>query len=230
MIPRSKVLRSLIFACWMTPVVSFALDNEPVDTEPATICSEERESNCGCRSKRSVDYSTAVYLPESAHIVSQISVTGDEVRFEDGSTWKVNPYDATQAIHWLQNGTPVSVMQNTSWFSTYPFRIVNKATGTSISANLFQGPWKGGEKTQYVTIFEAYSGTMNLQNGTGTEITHWKIHPSDIHRLNEWNFNGDYIPVIVGHNADYDGTWNSEWESLLINVRKTGSFVRAHQY
>jgi hypothetical protein len=229
MTPYINVLKSLIFICCAAPWISFAADNEPVDTEAAENSCEEKEANCGFGAPGGpmFDQFSNIYLPVSAHVVSQVSALGDEIRFDDGSAWKVSPYDCSQAIQWLDYNTPVSVMQNTSWFSSYNFRIMNKATGVSIVANLFQGPWKGGEKSHYVTEFDFHQGTVKLSNAT--EVTRWEIHPSDLYRFREWNFN-DTIPVIVGQNADYDPSWNPQWEGLLINVRKTKSFVRAHQY
>jgi hypothetical protein len=130
-------------------------------------------------------------------------------------------------MEWLDQNIPVSIMQNTSWFSTYYFRIVNRLTGNSIVTNIFQGPWKGGEQTHYVIEYDIHHGTVKLS--TPAEATRWEIHPSDLHKFKEWHF-ADSIPVIIGQNADYDASWNPHWESLLINVKKHKSFVRAHQY
>ncbi len=202
-----------------------AVDHEPVDTDIGETNNGwvEQEGHCGYGIGNYGD----TYLPGSVHMISQISALGEEVRFEDGSAWKVSPYDCAEAAQWLDQNIPVSIMQNTSWFSSYYFRIVNRLTGNSIVTNLFQGPWKGGEKSHYVIEHNIHHGTVKLSSHE--EATRWEIHPSDLHKLKEWNF-GDSIPVIIGQNADYDASWNPYWESLLINVRKTKSFVRAHQY
>jgi hypothetical protein len=220
----------MLFLCCALPVMNFAADHESVDTDPVRASmgeGTENEAHCGYGNGYVFDHSARTYLPSSAHVISQISALGDEVQFEDGSVWKVSPYDCAQAFQWRDHLTPVSVMQNTSWFSSYNFRIINKETGNSIVTNLFQGPWKGGEKSHYVIEYDMNNGTVKLSSQE--EVTHWEIHPSDLHKFKDWNFN-DSIPVIIGQNADYDAVWSPNWEGLLINVRKTKCFVRAHQY
>jgi hypothetical protein len=202
-----------------------AVDNEPVDTDIGETNTPyiEQEAHCGFGMGNYGD----TYLPKSVHLIAQISALGEEVRLEDGSAWKVSPYDCSKAMEWSDQNTPVSVMQNTSWFSNYSFRIVNRVTGDSIVSNLFQGPWKGGAKSHYVVEYDINHGTVKLSSPE--EATRWEIHPGDLKKFKEWQFS-DSIPVIIGQNADYDASWNPYWESVLINVRKTKNFVRAHQY
>lgn len=206
-------------------MISFAQMNEPRSAYPFT------ELNSGIN-QGIIDRYKGFYLPCGVHIISEISALGNEIRFEDGSVWRVSPHDCEKVMQWLTAGIDpnipvyVSVMQNTSWFSDCDFRLVNRNTGSSIVANLFQGPWQGGEKTLYVEEIDFDRGIVKLSSGN--EITRWEICPSDLYKLREWDFN-DFLPVILGHNAKYNSCWNPYWESLLINVRKTKSFVQAHQ-
>lgn len=224
-----NLLRSVAFVCCAAPSLILAEDHETVDVDNTGSSAEgiAKEAHCGYGNGHIFDRYSGNYLPGSAHIVTKISALGDEIRFEDGSAWKVSSYDCTQAAQWLDQNIPVSVMQNTSWFSSSTFRIVNRLTGSSIGATLFQGPWKAGQKSHYVVEFDMQQGTVKLSSLE--EVTRWKIHPADMQRFQDWNFN-DTIPVIIGQNADYDAYWSPDWEGLLINVRKTKSFVRAHQY
>ncbi len=96
-----------------------------------------------------------------------------------------------------------------------------------MAASLFQGPWKGGEKSHYVIAYDIQQGTVKLSSKE--EVTRWEVHLDDLHKFHEWNFN-ESIPVIIGQNAKYDACCGDQSEGFLINVRKTKSSVRAHQY
>lgn len=236
---RSQTLKSFSLIAMLVPFFAFGADREDVDPEAALSSSQEmtmqemqdKKVQHGASGYIFDRYPT-LYLPSSAHILAGVSAKGDEIELEDGSIWKISPYDSSKAFDWLRQLqlsdkieiplVPLVIFQNTSWFSNYAFRIVNSKDNSSIVANLFQGPFKGGEHSRYITEIDYSQGLIML-----SDASHWEINPSDRGNLFEWALSE---PVIIGQNADYDASWSPYWEGLLINVRKTKKILRAHQY
>src|SRR3989344_5919298 len=177
---RSTFLALLLLAA---PVFHLAADNEQVGTRPPapkTTQVEEtsapQESHCGFV----FDRYPPVYFPASCHWMIAASAFGDTLELEDGSVWKVNSYDSYKALNWRAND-PLMVTQNTRWFSSYTYRIINRNTGSSIETNLFLGPIKGGEHTRYINAMDFIQGALSL-----TDTTRWEVSSSDQTIFREW--------------------------------------------
>lgn len=172
----------------------------------------EKKAFCGT----SLDHFPPVYYPSSYHWLVGVSVVGDSVELENGSVWRTSPYDGRKALSWRVSD-PLAITQNTSWFSRYTYRIINKNTHSSIEADLFLGPIQNGEYTLYVVALDGNRGEMML-----TDNSHWEVCPSDAPIFSNWAIND---AIIIGFNSG----WESNYEGLLINVT-TNNFVRAKQY
>ncbi|MEN9654971.1 MAG: hypothetical protein RL235_1083 [Chlamydiota bacterium] len=157
-----------------------------------------------------------VYYPSSAHQVIAISVLGDSVEIEDGSVWKVHPYDNYKVVQWKSND-PLVVTQNHAWFSKYDYRLINNNTGATIEANLHLGPIQQGPYTKYIVSIDDLRNEVML-----SDSTHWLISKKDRKRLKNWAI---HDAVIVGTNSGSDGSS----EALLINVNMNQR-ARAHQF
>jgi hypothetical protein len=220
-------LKKLTFLSLLSPLMIFAAERELIDVdggqEEIVITIPQGEE---VRANFIYDQYPAVHLPTSAHTIVSISAYGDEIEIENGSLWKVSSYDGRKAMQW-RTDEAISIVQNTRWFSSYYYRLVNRKTGASIEANLSQGPYTNGPYTYYVTEFDFAQGIMTLSNPN--QVTHWEVHPSDIAEFRGWDFNQP-IPVILGDNNDYDGSPHYKWECILMNVKKSKRYIRAHQF
>jgi len=172
----------------------------------------KNEVRCGFVFDRypSMNYSSTV------HWLAGASAQGDALEIEDGSVWKISSYDSYKILSWRMDD-PILITQNTRWFSSYNYKIVNRATGTSIEANLFLGPLEFGLFTKYVEFIDWTMGDVVLSDGT-----HYQISNYDSSLLRDWEA-GD--AVIVGYNSG----WDSNCESILINVNMN-HFIRGKQF
>jgi len=182
------------------------------ESQPSTTCNEKEEARCGFI----YDRYPPVYYPNTYHWLIAVSALGDQVEFEDGSVWKINSYDGYKALNWRSND-PLTITQNSRWFSSYTYKIINKNTGTSIEANLFLGPIKNGEYTRYILAIDPTRGEVML-----TDSTHWEVSSGDSYVFRDWAINDS---IILGSNTG----WDSSCEAILINVTMN-NFVRAKQF
>jgi hypothetical protein len=221
-------LRTLALISLFSPFVLFATDREQIDTDVTQEEVATLEEGREIQMNYIYDQYPAIHLPTSAHLLLSISAYGDTLELEDGSLWNVSTYDGRKAMLWRIDEA-LSITQNTRWFSSYYYRIVNRNTGASIEANLSPqgGPFTNGPNTYYVTEFDFNRGLVTL--ASPKQITHWEIHPSDISYFRDWDFTQP-IPVILGDNNDYNGDTSYRWECILINVKTSKKYIRAHQF
>lgn len=156
----------------------------------------------------------APYYTPAAHWVAEISPLGDTVVMEDGSVWHTNSSDRQKLNHW-KISDPIVITQNTSWFSNYTYKIINKATSTQIEATLSLGPLLNGQYTHKIVQIDYVNGKLLLANGS-----HWNISYSDRQIFNDWLVNDT---IIIGINS----SWFSSAECILIDV-EMNNFVRAN--
>jgi len=220
-------LKTLTLFTFLSPLMLFASDREPIDVdggqEEIVVTIPETEE---VQANYIYDQYPAVHLPASAHTLVSISAYGNEIEIENGSLWKISSYDGRKVMQW-RTDEAISITQNTRWFSSYYYRLVNRKTGASIEANLAQGPYTNGPYTYYITEFDFTLGVMTLANPN--QVTNWEVHPSDLSEFRTWDFSQP-IPVILGDNNDYNGDPSYKWECILINVKKSKKPIRAHQY
>ena len=108
--------------------------------------------------------------------------------------------------------------QNTNWFSYYDYKIINKADGSVVYANLSVGPIVEGEYTHWIVAIDYARGEIILE-----DYSHWKICTADDYVFDEWALNDT---VIIGVNS---GWYSSTSEFILINVNMN-NYIRASQY
>jgi hypothetical protein len=219
-------LKTGLFLVLLSPLLLFALDREPIDSEDVQKEEEVVEQTEQISFNYIYDQYPKVYLPTSAHTIASVSAYGDIVELEDGSLWSISAYDGRRAMQWPIDEI-ISITQNTRWFSSCYYRIINRYTGASIETNLSQGPFTGGILTYYVTEFDFSRGIVTLANPT--QSTYWEIHPSDLFKFQNWDFTQP-IPVLLGDNNEYTGHPDYKWECILINVKQSRKYIRAHQF
>ncbi|HSX10374.1 MAG TPA: hypothetical protein VLF94_01470 [Chlamydiales bacterium] len=160
-----------------------------------------------------------VYFSNSHHWLVAIQVLDQDkyaLELEDGARWKINAYDGSKALNWRAND-PLTITQNTRWFSNYSYRIINKSTGSSVEANLHEGPIENGSYTRYIMAIDYDRREMTL-----TDNTHWEVSILDALVFKNWPLSH---AIIIGTNSG----WDSSYEALLINVNKNNC-VRAKQF
>lgn len=222
-----KLLTLFVLLCAVTRPLS-AADGERIpvgsrEKSPEAIAQMEKQKehldkscNKTARSGFLFDRYPPVYYSANIHWLVGVSAFGDSVELEDGSVWKVNSYDGYKAVNW-RSSDPLLITQNTRWFSSYNYRIMNQNTGTSIEANLFLGPIQNGEFTHYIVAIEPMRRMIMLNDNT-----HWEVCSYDASIFRDWAV-GD--AVITGYNSG----WVSSSEGILINVNMN-NFIRVKQY
>lgn len=158
------------------------------------------------------DHHPPLYTPSSIHSITKLSQSEESIELDDGSVWEVSLYDGRKASYW-QSGQAVSLTQNTKWFSSYYYRLIDCNTGSYIEINLRQAT----DKTPTISEVELSRNSLIL-----SDRTHWKIIPEDSATLSNWTLQD---PILIGDNCE-----NSEWENILINAKKPTQFIRAHQF
>lgn len=150
------------------------------------------------------------------HYVNTTSCYGEQVELEDGSVWTVNSCDRYKVYDWRARD-PITVTQNTTWFSSYNYRLINQFTGSSVEANLYLGPVVNGLYTHYINWIDYGYGAVMLTDGS-----RWYISSRDLSIFSCWAFDDT---IIIGTNSGWDGSC----DAILINVTMN-NFVRAYQY
>lgn len=161
-----------------------------------------------------VNYVTA--LPVPAHMLKSVAIDSSSVEFEDGSHWSISPYDSYVLAGWYL-GDQLTVVPDTSWFSSYSYYITNKATGTYVRADLTVGPLSFGPNSNWITGIDGLRH-IYLQNGSI-----WCVDPRDIYLVSGWAIN-DHL--IIGQEGD---SWFHKGGFILINVNMD-EYVRANPY
>ncbi len=165
------------------------------------------------------DHYPPIYFSNSHHWLISITVLDLQqysLELEDGSGWQVNSYDGAKALNWRTND-PLTITQNNRWFSRYNYRIINKANGTSVEANLFKGPLIEGIYTRYIIGIDLHRSELILSDNT-----RWEISYLDNSIFFDWALSD---AIIIGMNS----SWDSKSEALLINVNMNNA-ARAKQF
>lgn len=175
----------------------------------------------------------------SLHWIQQAPQANDLLEMEDGSLWRIHSYDLEKTRAWASPEVsslkerrkeqrlggereeapshPLIITQNSRWFTSYPYRIVNKNTGESVEATLYLGPKRGSEWALSISSLDLSRGEIILNN-----LSCWEVALSDSYAFEEWSL-GDSI--IIGENSGWDGSY----EAILINADKK-QFVHATQF
>lgn len=156
------------------------------------------------------------YVPPTAHFMISKSILNDSIEIEDGSIWKLNPYDEYKIANWFISD-PLVISQNQRWLSNYQYRIFNKKRKVSIEVNLSQGPITNGPKTLYIEAIDLENGIVYLNN-----FTQWRFDWKDQQIFQNWRARD---AVIIGENSDFFNAF----EAILINIAENKS-ARIQQF
>lgn len=156
------------------------------------------------------------YFPSYCHWITALSAIGDSLEIEDGSIWKIDPSNTSDARYW-KSVDPLFLTQNRSWFSSYQYRLMNAQTGESIGVNLFLGPVLSSEYLHLIDAIDWTRRAVTLNDGSC-----WEICPRDLDLFSEWVLDDC---IFIGLNSG----WDSFYDSILINSNMN-QHVRARQF
>lgn len=205
---KNRYLKSLFAFTLLLPLLSFAevlQDHHPVGIRKPTEETVSKEEECeGSAGFHGRTY-PLLYFPNGTHSVVALSAFGDIIEIEDGSQFRISPFDAPK-VAGFRAQDPILITQNHSWFSTYEYRIINQSTGSVLEAYLSVGPTVGGLYTRYIVSIDSYRGEIFL-----SDSTRWLVSSLDMDRFYGWCV-GD--SVIIGYNSG----WDQNSLGILINV------------
>lgn len=184
-----------------------AAEQEEAEEAPIVATLEEESQD---RSARALFYKTSHEGVFQAPI--SITLLGDEIELLDGSLWYIRPADRFKTLDWMITDTVV-IMQNTSWFSSYDFVMVNLNTGDRVEVDMTMGPYYAGIYTYYIVAIDYFADEILLNDGSV-----WDISIFD--NIGHWMVNDT---VIIGIN-DAFSLFNP---NILINVN-TLDYVEGH--
>jgi hypothetical protein len=154
------------------------------------------------------DETATVYLTSHAgalHRPISVSIFGDKVELEDGSTYTIRPADRLKVLNWLTSDAILIVPP--AFFSSYQYALINQNTGCRVEVNLTLGPIFNGHYTHWVIALDRELGRICLEDGSI-----WEIFCLDLVPSKRWMI-GD--TVIMGIN---DGWFSGSKPNVLINV------------
>ncbi len=209
-------LKSFFVASLLIPMLHFANEENRAERYTPGERQPTKETTREEGSSKFFNKQPAIYFSQGMHSVSAVDAFGNSLELEDGSVWKISPYDAPKVAHWKAQD-PILVTQNHRWFSKYSYRLINQATGAALEANLFLGPIKNGTYTRYIMSIDLSRGEVVLN-----DQTRWQVSSLDECSFQDWML---YDAVIIGYNSG----WDANCEGLLINVNMN-QWVRAAQF
>lgn len=168
------------------------------------------------KTKAFFSFDPVVFLPEDGHFLISASTQRKAITFEDGSVWKVSNSDLYKLLNWKSNDF-LFVTQNRSWFSSYPYRIINHTTKEAVEAYLYEGPVINGEHSNYIFAMDFDVGEIVFADNKV-----WDLCEADYSTYRNWALDD---LIIVGINTG----WRSEYTHILINAT-LDSWVRARVY
>ncbi len=153
--------------------------------------------------------------PLFTHFLTSVSSLNDCVEIEDGSIWKIRTSDQPKINHWRYYHVLI-ITQNSSWFSSCQYKIINHSTGDTVEADLILGPFENEAHTHYITFIDYTRGELVLSNNTV-----WQAASSDVSTFRQWKIQD---AIIIGQNT---AKLSQSFPALLINVN-TNNYTRAN--
>ena len=192
---------------------------EGLDNELCSGCDScgGGDKDCDRGPKGAVVSGTTIYTSHPGIIYYAIAVTptGSEVTLIDGSVWQVRSWDKNLTLNWLATDE-IIILPNTSFFSLYDYKLLNRVTGAEVEANMILQPLLGAAYTRQVTGFNDNYYYIYLTDGSV-----WEISSYDLSLYRSWMI-GDII--LIGANTGWDSNIRP---NVLINATHH-TYIRAN--
>lgn len=160
------------------------------------------------------------FLPFYQHYLRAIQTNGELIEIDDGSLWKINRYQARNVLYWHSNDV-IEISPSNSYRSER-FYITNKTKGTSVLAELSNGPLYESPYTNKVSCVDR--GDVYLRSVSGID-SRWIVDSKDTHKLIDWRADQ---AVIIGKDHTWFN-WFGSSEVILINV-ENNDYIRARLF
>lgn len=167
--------------------------------------------------------------PLAQHQFFGISPSGYSIVFEDDSKWMTPVNEQRRISYWRPNDS-LFLYATTSWKDAvanqqaYYYYILNESEGSTVQANLYEGPKVRAMHSIFVQTLGRESLQVTVKNSAGGSMGHddvysFFIHPDDAPLFQKWEMNDS---IIMGA---YD-RWLTSYDCILINV-ESNHYVRA---
>jgi len=156
--------------------------------------------------------SATLHSLSHCHWLSAISSYADLVQLEDGSTWYVDPSDASTVSTWY-SGDLLTLSPVWTAFSEYSYLLTNETQDSSAYIAPHVGPVRFGPHSHWIASLDGIQGIVVLEDGST-----WIVPDGEVL---EWDVNQT---IILGANSELF----SSYDSVLINV-DMNNYVRAQE-
>lgn len=146
---------------------------------------------------------------EPVYRIKSIGANGKTLTFDNEAIWEISDSYASVVKHWMP-GSYVVIIPNTSWLSSYTYRLENLSDNRSQArANLSEGPFM--KYATYITFIDHISNTIGL-----TDNTVWSMNwdTATIGKTRSWT---QGQAVLLGQNRGWFG-WACG--NIMININE----------
>lgn len=150
-----------------------------------------------------------------SHLLVQVADEQKSVELSDGSVWTVSLFDRYKIKTWSTNHC-IHVTQNTRWFSSNRYRLINEQLGDVVEVALAEGPWLESANAIKIKYIDLKTKTVELIDGRKLSVAE-----SDAVSLASWHIADS---LILGFNSGFD----RKHETLIVHVA-SNTFVQAHK-
>lgn len=157
------------------------------------------------------------YYKRPLYQIKDIGWNGKTLSLHDESIWEISDSSAATARSWAP-GTCVIIIPNSAWFSSKTYRLENASNGSSVAANLSQGPLV--KHAIFISYIDYVTHTIAL-----TDNSTWFVSPDylSLQIFNTWKIGQ---AILIGERRGWFGWMNGH---ILINVNEN-SYVPVNSY
>lgn len=141
------------------------------------------------------------------HEITHISPLDGSICLEDGSIWQTEPSDRILLQTWKIRDL-LFIQQNSEWFSSYAYEMVNQITHEKAQVTLLSPPLPKQKYTYHIIGIDKNKGQVLL-----TDQSSWNVCFFSAPSLEEWNL---HDTILVGVNSSY--LFRGDY--ILINVNR----------
>jgi len=139
----------------------------------------------------------------------------------DGSAWDVYSGDRYKLNRMYPGIDKLIILQNNSWFfDTYKYRLLNNNTGDILEANLRVGPLV--DRVRTIVSIDSYSRTIQLSDGSVFAVSSWDDFIYFDRSYSDMS-QRRWLPtdaIIIGANDDFWGALTCPFILINVNVNK----------
>lgn len=172
-------------------------------------------------SKKAKNKCCGLFSPSHIQLVyriKSIGASGRTLTFDNETIWEISDSYSSTVKRWAI-GSYVVIIPNSSWFSSYTYRLENLSDNrSSAAANLSEGPFK-----KYATFINSIDRLTNMVSLTDGSIWAITSDSSSLTLFRDWKIGQ---AVLLGESRGWFGWPNS---NIMININEN-NYVPAKTY